>query len=97
MDESHLWKEIWRRVIYLCKSFSARLLRKQGSVQHRIHTEADSERRVNTSCSCSNIISRVEADIFGGILRDGKQNNYESCDRDWTEKNISGSGWYLEY
>ncbi len=35
---------------------------------------------------------RVEADIFSGILRDGKQNRHESRDWDGTGKNSSGSG-----
>ncbi len=34
----------------------------------------------------------VEADIFSGIPRDGKQNRYESRDWDGTGKHVSGSG-----
>ncbi len=33
----------------------------------------------------------LEADIFLGILRDGRQIRYESCDWDGTGKNVSGS------
>ncbi len=35
---------------------------------------------------------RLEADIFSGILRDGKQNRYESRDWDGRGKNVIESG-----
>ncbi len=38
------------------------------------------------------VLCAVEADIFSGIPRDGKQNRYESRDWDGTGKNASGSG-----
>ncbi len=34
----------------------------------------------------------LEADIFSGIPRDGKQNHYESRDWDGKGKNVIGSG-----
>ncbi len=34
----------------------------------------------------------LEADIFSGIPRDGKQNRYESRDWDGRGKNVIGSG-----
>ncbi len=38
------------------------------------------------------IWSRLEADIFSGIPRDGKQNRYELRDWDGTGKYLIGSG-----
>ncbi len=37
-------------------------------------------------------VHTLEADIFSGIPRDGKQNRYESRDWDGTGKNLNGSG-----
>ncbi len=37
-------------------------------------------------------VSKLEADIFSGIPRDGKQNRYESRDWDGRGKNVIGSG-----
>ncbi len=38
------------------------------------------------------VIFRLEADIFSGIPRDGKQNRYESRDWDGRGKYLIGSG-----
>ncbi len=41
---------------------------------------------------CVLAVCVLEADIFSGIPRDGKQNRYESRDWDGTGKNATGVG-----
>ncbi len=46
---------------------------------------------MNFYAVCHVLVCELEADIFSGIPRDGKQNRYESRDWDGRGKNLIGS------